>query len=84
MKTAISIPDSIFRAAEQTARRLRVSRSELYAKAVAAYVEAHRGEGVTDALNRVYAKADSSLDPALARMQNAALRDSGHERRPRW
>ena len=34
MKTAISIPDEVFRSAERLAQRLGVSRSELYAKAV--------------------------------------------------
>ena len=40
MKTAISIADDIFRAAEQVAKRKGFSRSELYARAVAAMVRA--------------------------------------------
>ena len=54
MKTAISIPDPIFEAAERLARRLGVSRSEVYAKAVSAYLEHFQEEGITAALNRVY------------------------------
>jgi len=54
MKTAISIPDPIFEAAERLARRLGVSRSEVYAKAVSAYLERFQEEGVTAALNQVY------------------------------
>ena len=41
MKTAISIPDPIFQAAEEAAARLSMSRSQLYTKAVAAFVEIH-------------------------------------------
>ncbi len=73
MKTAISIPDSVFAAAEATSRRLGMSRSEFYAKAVQAFVEVHLATGVTERLNEVYADESSVLDPALARMQFASL-----------
>ena len=54
MKTAISIPDSIFQAAEELAERYGISRSELYAKAVASYIAEHRTETVTQALDEIY------------------------------
>jgi len=73
MKTAISIPDSVFEEADLVARRLGMSRSELYTKAVKAYLAAKRTEGVTEALDRVCSKLDSSLDPVLARAQFASL-----------
>ncbi|HET9228271.1 MAG TPA: hypothetical protein VFR31_16460 [Thermoanaerobaculia bacterium] len=73
MKTAISIPDPIFEQADQLAHRLGISRSELYASAVQAYVEAHRAENITEALNRVYSQEDSSLDPVVASLQATAL-----------
>jgi len=38
MKIAISIPDPIFQAAEGLAHRLGISRSELYAEALAEYM----------------------------------------------
>lgn len=40
MKVAISLPDPVFRDAETLARRLRKSRSKLYAEAIADYVGA--------------------------------------------
>ena len=73
VKTAISIPDEIFEAAEELAERLGVSRSELYATAVAEYVAAQRSRGVTARLNEVYADESSSLDTALQRAQADAL-----------
>ena len=73
MKTAISIPDPIFEEADQLARRLGVSRSELYSSAIQAFVEAHRAEDITEALNRIYSEEDSSLDPVLAALQARAL-----------
>ncbi len=77
MKTAISIPDEVFAAAEAEARRLGVSRSGLFAKAVAEFVARNRGLGVREALDSVYATEDSRVDEPLARMQAASLPDEG-------
>jgi hypothetical protein len=75
MKTAISIPDRTFHAADQLARRLGLSRSELYARAVSALLDAHRDELVTAKLNDIYGTGgqDSAVDPALAAAQSEAL-----------
>lgn len=73
MKTAISIPDRVFKGADKAARKLGMSRSEFYARAIQAYLDAFQSEGVTDALNRVYARESSKLDPAVARMQRASV-----------
>ena len=73
MKTAISIPDEIFNAAEQTAKRLGVSRSELYSNAVKDYIESHVAERITEKLNQVYSVEESSLDVNLQSMQTSSL-----------
>jgi metal-responsive CopG/Arc/MetJ family transcriptional regulator len=73
MKTAISIPDRIFRAAERAAKRQKVSRSRFYAQAVEAYLKAQSGKRITEALNAVYATEDSSLDPTMARIQSSSI-----------
>ena len=77
MKTAISIPESLFKRAERVARKLGVSRSELYARAVAALVEQYRRTDVTGTLDRIYAAEASTLDRTIARMQSAALKSNG-------
>ena len=51
MKTAISIPDDLFQAAELHAERVRKSRSQLYAEALAEYLARHAPEEVTNAMN---------------------------------
>lgn len=38
MNTAISIPDPIFETAERLAQTLRISRNELYTRALSAYI----------------------------------------------
>lgn len=66
MKTAISIPDPLFRAAERAAKRQKVSRSRFYAKAVASYLKSQREVGIKEALDAVYASEPSEPDPFLA------------------
>jgi metal-responsive CopG/Arc/MetJ family transcriptional regulator len=73
MKTAISLPDDLFRAGDALAKRLKVSRSELYARALAEYVVKHSADQLTQRLNAVYATEDSALDPRLARLQTRSL-----------
>jgi metal-responsive CopG/Arc/MetJ family transcriptional regulator len=73
MKTAISLPDDLFAAADDLAGRLGVSRSELYATAVAEFLAKHSASEVTDRLNRVYATEPSALDPGLRRAQRRSL-----------
>jgi predicted transcriptional regulator len=63
MKTAISIPDEVFQAAERLAAALRQSRSQLYSRAVREYVARHSEDSVTAALDAVCAvEFDSGLD----------------------
>jgi predicted transcriptional regulator len=73
MKTAISLPNEVFEAAEHLAQELGVSRSRLYASAVAEFVARHRSDDVTERLNAVYREADASLDPVLAEIQSLSL-----------
>jgi hypothetical protein len=75
MKTAISIPDSIFEEAERLAKNRGWSRSELYANAVAAYVNSERFSGVRERLDTVYGQNgdDSAIDPLLVIAQARSL-----------
>ncbi|MEW6365945.1 MAG: ChpI protein [Acidobacteriota bacterium] len=77
MKIAISVPDPVFEAAERMSRRMRVSRSRLYAKAVEDYVNRHSGEEITAQLDRVYSRTSSKLDPAIERGTLEVLRREG-------
>jgi predicted transcriptional regulator len=53
MKTAISIPDDLFRRADDLARQSGKSRSQLYREAVAEYLLRHDPQSVTVALDAV-------------------------------
>lgn len=73
MKVAISLPDPVFAAAERLAGELHVSRSQLYAQALAQYLERFSAPAVTAKLNAVYGREASTLDPAFAQAQSTAL-----------
>lgn len=51
MKTAVSIPDDLFRRADELASRLGKSRSEIYREALADYVARREPGAVTRALD---------------------------------
>jgi predicted transcriptional regulator len=55
--------------AEATARKLRVSRSELYAKAITEYLERRQDNAITERLNDVYSGCPAKLDAGLHRAQ---------------
>lgn len=67
------MPDDLFRLAETTARRLRLSRSELYAKAIAEYLKRQQGNAITERLNEVYSRYPAKLDSGLHRAQIKSL-----------
>jgi metal-responsive CopG/Arc/MetJ family transcriptional regulator len=69
MKTAVSVPDSLFHQAETAARRLRVSRSRLYSTALAEYLSRRQADAVTERLNAAYSRRPAKLDAALHRAQ---------------
>jgi len=59
VKTAISIPDQIFRRAEAAAKRLGLSRSELFTRAAVEFLKAHPPEDVTASYDRAFAEPES-------------------------
>ncbi len=63
MKTAISIPDEVFKEAEKLARRKKKSRSQLYSEAVREYVLRHSDDKITDAINRVVDEVGRDVNP---------------------
>lgn len=76
MKTAISIPDALFESADALAGRLGMSRSHLYASAIAEYVAKHLEAKVTDRLNKVYAEQSSQLDLEVREAQRRSIERS--------
>jgi predicted transcriptional regulator len=76
MKTAVSIPDETFQAAERLAARLRKSRSQLYAEALAEYVARRDPEAVTEAWNAVADELGEEPDAFIAEAARRVLERS--------
>ncbi len=76
VKTAISLPDRLFDEAEKLARRLGISRSELFQRALARFIEQQSSDVVREALDRVYGKkSNRDLDPLIKAASEQLLRD---------
>ncbi len=73
MKTAISIPDSVFEQAEEAAQELKMTRSELYTTALREFLAEKQSAVTTERLNQVYEQESSTLDQNLMRMQASSL-----------
>jgi hypothetical protein len=76
VKTAISIPDQVFRRAEAAAKRLGLSRSELFTRAAIEFLKTHPPEDVTASYDRAFAEpeSDRSLADQRRRVARATLK----------
>ncbi|MGQ0572262.1 MAG: hypothetical protein ACT4P5_22380 [Armatimonadota bacterium] len=74
MKTGVSIPDAVFEKAELLADRLGVSRSQLYAQALKAFMAAHEHEEITRRLDAIYAGEASRPDSVMSILQAIAIK----------
>ncbi len=73
MKVAVSIPDSIFEAAEKLAKERNIPRSRLFAEALSKYLELRNSDSVTALLNEIYGQVPSKVDEALSEAQFNAI-----------
>lgn len=74
VKTAVSVPEDLYLLAEATAKRLRVSRSHLYATALSEYLARVQSENVTSQLNKIYSEEPAKLDDVLHRAQLQSMK----------
>ena len=70
MKTAVSIPDHLFKIAERTAAQLNISRSRLFAMALEEFVYNHSMDEITQRLNEVYVDNSEKTDPSTYSIEN--------------
>lgn len=76
MKTAVSIPDDLFRRADELARRLGKSRSEVYREALAEYLTRRDPHAVTTTLDRLVDELVPEMDTWVAEAGRRALERS--------
>ncbi len=73
MKTAISVPNDVFELSERLAKKLKVSRSQVFAMGVKKLAEDHDEEDLIANINKVCEKVDTSVDPVLFKMAMLSL-----------
>ena len=80
MKTAISLPDSLFRQADAMASELAIPRSRLVALALEEFIRRHRQQDVTERLDAVYGHLPErripSTDAGLESLRELTADDS--------
>ncbi len=65
MKTAISIPDEIFRKADEAAKEYNYSRSELFTLAVKEFLEKMKSKRLLEAINEAYSEPEAIEETSL-------------------
>ncbi len=65
MKTAISIPDDIFKEIDRFAREHNYKRSEVFVIAVRDFLEKMKSQNLLEALNKAYSDEESSEEKAF-------------------
>jgi predicted transcriptional regulator len=73
VKTAISLPDDVFRAVDAQAKRLKVSRSEFFARAAVRLLATLEDERVRASYDEGFADADSTQSSFTGRATRRAL-----------
>lgn len=76
MKIAVSVPDDVFKEAEQLARRMKRSRSMVYSQALAEYVARHASDRVTEAMDRALVEIGESADEFVRATTRRVLKRS--------
>ncbi len=73
MKTAISLPDDLFKLAETAARKLKMSRSQLYATAISEFLDRRNANKITGRLNEVYSAQSAKVASPLHSAQMKSI-----------
>ncbi len=81
VKTAVSLPESVFKQVEALAEELRVSRSRLFLMAIEQFTQRRQNQELFDAISRAYAEPAS---PAEKRFLRAAKRYHQRKATKEW
>jgi hypothetical protein len=73
MKTAISLPDEVFKRIERKTRQLGLSRSEFFVRAALRYLESISEDGVTASYDEAFATEDRATEAFRRKATRAAL-----------
>ena len=71
MKTAISIPDEMFKEIEEITKECDCSRSQVFTMAVGEFLERRKSRKLLEALNDAYQKTEAPEETRARRQANA-------------
>jgi metal-responsive CopG/Arc/MetJ family transcriptional regulator len=77
-KASVSIPTQVFQEGERTAEHLRLTRSELYARALEEFIKAHTPDALKAAYDELYS------DPEITEEDGRLLRAMEHTTGELW
>ena len=80
MKTAISMENGLLRQADETARKMGLSRSRLFAMAVSDFLRREQQEQMLRSLNEVYGDGTEPAEKRLLRGIKAKIRPTLKDR----
>jgi predicted transcriptional regulator len=73
MKTAVSIPDDVYRRIDRLARNTKRSRSRLFSDALWEYLARHENDEITEAMNAAVAGVGETEDPFVSAVASRVL-----------
>lgn len=73
MKTAISVPNDVFELSEKLAKKLKVSRSQIFAMGIKKLGEEYDEDDITARINKVCEEIDTSINPFWKELQSRTL-----------
>lgn len=73
MSNSVTVSDEIYELSEKLAKKLKVSRSKVFAMGVKKLAEEYDEEEIIASINKVCEKVDTSVDPVLFRMAMLSL-----------
>jgi metal-responsive CopG/Arc/MetJ family transcriptional regulator len=73
-RTAISVPQDVLKLSERLAKKLKLSRSAVFARAVKRLGEEYDEQEFIARVNAVCAEVDTSVDPLMKTYQRERLR----------
>ncbi len=71
IKTAVSIQEFLFKEADQLARQMNISRSQLFTLAVKAFIEEYRNRQLLDRINKAYSDEPAPEEKKLLSRQKS-------------
>lgn len=74
MKRSLSVPDEVLERADRAAKRLGLSRSELFTRAMGAFLSTRTGETITSSYDAAFGEiAESEADAFRRKVMRRAL-----------